>query len=88
MIGTMASKKKRPLAVEPEVTESACEKVRLNDGASTSYSIAPVAMGQTHHTNQSNVGELTFFAGLYIKNDMHIGFFFVIENALGLEMCI
>ena len=33
MIGTMASKKKRLLAVEPEVRESACKKVRLNDGA-------------------------------------------------------
>lgn len=100
---TMVSKKKRPLAVEAEVTESAVKKVRLSDGASTSYSIAPVAtksdrsnvggsrsmkskdtresmikteveeeeieeeevdeddMGQTHHTNQSNVGELTCF---------------------------
>ena len=103
----MVSKKKRPLAVEAEVTESAGKKVRLSDGASTSYSIAPVAtksdrsnvggsrsmkskdtresmikteveeegieeedeeeevdeddMGQTHHTNRSNVGELTFF---------------------------
>jgi len=101
----MVSKKKRPLAVEAEVTESAGKKVRLSDGASTSYSIAPVAtksdrsnvggsrsvkskdtresmikteveeegieddeeeevdeddMGQTHHTNQSNVGELTY----------------------------
>lgn len=100
----MVSKKKRPLAVEAEVTESAGKKLRLSDGASTSYSIAPVAtksdrsnvggsrsmkskdtresiikteveeedieeedevdeddMGQTHHTNQSNVGELTYF---------------------------
>lgn len=100
----MVSKKKRPLAVEAEVTESAGKKMRLSDGASTSYSIAPVAtksdrsnvggsrsmkskdtresmikteveeedieeeeevdeddMGQTHHTNQSNVGELTYF---------------------------
>jgi hypothetical protein len=115
----MVSKKKRPLALEAEVMDCASKKVRLSDGASTSYSIAPVTnksdrsnaggsrsmkskdtrdsivkteveeeeieeeevdeddMGQTHHTNQSNVGELLFFVGgLYTANDMHIGFLF------------
>ena len=117
----MVSKKKRPLAVEAEVTESAGKKVRLSDGASTSYGIAPVAtksdrsnvggsrsmkskdtresmikteveeegieeedeevdeddMGQTHHTNQSNVGELTYFLlGYMLKMICTLDFFF------------
>jgi len=119
----MVSKKKRPLAVEAEVTESAGKKVRLSDGASTSYSIAPVAtksdrsnvggsrsmkskdtresmikteveeegieeeeeeeeevdeddIGQTHHTNQSNVGELTYFLlGYTLKMICTVDFF-------------
>ena len=120
----MVSKKKRPLTVEAEVTESAGKKVRLSDGASTSYSIAPVAtksdrsnvggsrsmkskdsresmikteveeedieeeeeeeeevdeddMGQTHNTNQSNVGELTYFLlGIALKMICTLDFFF------------
>jgi hypothetical protein len=126
----MVSKKKRSLALEAEVTESVGKKVRLSDGASTSYSIAPVAnksdrsnvggsrsvkskdtrdsiikteveeeeieeeeevdeddMGQTHHTNQSNVGELThFLLGCTLKMICTLGFwFFIMENTQGLE---
>lgn len=94
----MVSKKKRPLTLEVEGTESASKKMRLSDGASTSHSVTSVAnkssrssiggsrgrksqdardtiiktevddddvddgnddAGQTQHTNQSNVGELT-----------------------------
>jgi len=128
----MVSKKKRPLAVEAEVTESAGKKVRLSDGASTSYSIAPIAtksdrsnvggsrsmkskdaresmikteveeedieeeeeevdeddMGQTHHTNQSNVGELTYFLQSYTLKIICTLDFFVMENTLGLEIWI
>jgi hypothetical protein len=127
----MVSKKKRPLAVEAEVTESAGKKVRLCDGASTSYSIAPVAaksdrsnvggsrsmkskdtresmikteveeeeiedeevdeddMGQTHHANQSNVGELTHvLLGYTLKIICTLEFFFVMENTLRLEIHI
>jgi hypothetical protein len=90
----MVSKKKRPLSLEVEVTESAGKKMRLSDGASTSHNVTSVTnkssrsiiggsrgkksqdaretivktevdddddgnddAGQTHHTNQSNVGE-------------------------------
>ena len=129
----MVSKKKRPLAVEAQVTESGGKKMRLSDGASTSYSIVPVAtksdrsnvgvsrsmkskdtresmikteveeedieeeeeevdeddMGQTHHTNQSNVGELTYFLlGYTLKMIGTLDFFFVMENILGLEIWI
>lgn len=84
----MVSKKKRPLSLDVEVTESAGKKMRLNDSGGTSHSITSVAskssrtivggsrskksndardpivktddddVVQTHHTNQSNVGEL------------------------------
>lgn len=128
----MVSKKKRPLAVEAEVTESAGKKMRLSDGASTSYSTVPVAtksersnvggsrsmkskdtreslikaevveeedieeeevdeddMGQAHNTNQSNVGELTYFLlGYTLKMIFKLDFIFVMENTLGLEICI
>jgi hypothetical protein len=88
----MVSKKKRPLSLDVEVTESAGKKMRLNDSGGTSHSITSVAnkssrsnvggsrskkskdtidpivkteddedddVVQTHHANQSNVGELT-----------------------------
>ncbi|PNF25609.1 hypothetical protein B7P43_G03834 [Cryptotermes secundus] len=39
----MVSKKKRPLTLEAEGTESASKKMRLSDGASTSHSVTSVA---------------------------------------------
>jgi hypothetical protein len=133
----MVSKKKRPLALEAEVVESAGKKARLSDGASTSFSIPPVAnksdrsnvggsrsmkskdtrdsiikteveeevieeedeeeeevdeddMSQTHHTNQSNVGELTHFVLCYIfKMTCTVGvWFFIMKNTLVLEICV
>ncbi|KDR16195.1 Nucleolar transcription factor 1 [Zootermopsis nevadensis] len=40
---TMVSKKKRPLSLDVEVTESAGKKMRLNDSGGTSHSITSVA---------------------------------------------
>jgi hypothetical protein len=48
----MVSKKKRPLPLEVEVTDSAGKKMRLNDSGSTSHSITSVP----NKSSRSNMG--------------------------------
>lgn len=48
----MVSKKKRPLSLDVEVTESAGKKMRLSDGASTSQSVTSVA----NKSSRSSIG--------------------------------